>query len=459
MPFMNIVYLHAHDSGAVVQPYGHPVHTPNLMGFAEQAVLFRKAFCISPTCGPSRAALTSGQYPHQIGMYGLPGGQGWLFDDYGKHLVQQLNRWGYETVLAGVQHEAPHSDFSCIGYQRILEKEAPARPQAGECYPETIDKVEAFLATRTDNRPFFLSVGIDEPHRDNIPRPELNLHGEGDRFTKTRYYDPDKLDYRYTAPPVWLPDLPEIRKDMEGYHEGVHIMDEYMGRVLYALSNNGLDDDTLVIVTADHGIEFPGAKTTLRDQGTQIMLMIRGPKNTSFNGGKVIEPMVNHLDIYPTLCELLGKTVDHPLEGRSLIPLVENPDKPLHDEIFSEQTYHGDFEPLRAVRTERYKYIRRHLSEGPRLMCDGPTCPIVEEAGWYRQEIGHEELFDLYLDPLEACNRSADPTYAKIKADLSARLDRWMEQTGDPFATGILPIPPSERIVKKSMMTDCPLPA
>gem|GEM_PF-5068678 len=83
---MNIVYLHAHDAGRYVQPYGFPLETPNLMAFAKEAVLFRKAFCIAPTCGPSRAAMLTGQYPHQIGMYGLPGGQGWKIDDYNKHL-------------------------------------------------------------------------------------------------------------------------------------------------------------------------------------------------------------------------------------------------------------------------------------------------------------------------------------------------------------------------------------
>ena len=440
---INIVYLHAHDAGRYVQPYGHPVETPHLMEFAKESVLFRKAFCAAPTCGPSRAALLSGQYPHQIGMFGLPGREGWVFDDYGKHLVNHLNDWGYQTVLAGVQHEADHKDFRCIGYQRVLEYEAPVREKGGEFYPETISKVESFLATRTDPRPFFLSIGIDEPHRDNIPRPELNLHGKGDRFSKTRYYDPEKLDGRYTAPPPWLPDLPGLRQDMESYREGVQLMDDYMGRVLYALKQNNLEENTLVIITSDHGIEFAGGKMGLTDQGTQIMLMIRGPKGTDtpFSGGRVIEPIVSHMDLYPTLCELLGKTTAHTLEGQSLLPLVRNDVDHLHEVIFTEQTYHGDkgFEPLRAVRSERYKYIRRHEATGPKMRHDGPGCPIMEGVGWYDRPLGHEQLFDLYLDPWEACNRADDPAYAEVKADLSARLDRWMEETGDPFPSGIFP--------------------
>jgi len=441
---MNIVLLHAHDAGRYVQPYGFPFENPHLMQFAQESVLFRKAFCAAPTCGPSRSAMLTGQYPHQIGMFGLPGGQGWKCDDYGKHLVNQLNHWGYETVLAGVQHEASHKEhFPEIGYARVLEREAPARKQDGECYPETIDKVEAFLATYDQEKPFFLSIGIDEPHRDNLPRAELNLHGKSDRFSKTRFYDPEKLDWRYTAPMPWLPDLPEIRKDMESYREGVRIMDEYMGRVFYALKHNGREDDTLVIVTSDHGTEFPGGKKTLRDQGTQVMLMIRGPRcmNTPFFGGKVIEPMVTHLDLYPTLCELLGKEPNHPLEGSSLLPLAAGNVDFLHTHIFAEQTYHGPLEALRSVRTERYKYIRRHEPAGPKMKQDGPPTALMESFGFYNRDIGHEELYDLYLDPMEACNRAFEPSYLNIKDQLSAELDTQMERTRDPFPTANFPFP------------------
>ena len=144
---MNILYLHAHDAGRYVQPYGFSFKNPNLMAFARESVLFRKAYCVAPTCGPSRAALLSGQYPHQVGMYGLPGNhQGWVFDDYGKHLVNQLNKQGYQTVLAGVQHEGNHAEhFPQIEYERVLEREQPVREQDGEFYPETIDKVESFF--------------------------------------------------------------------------------------------------------------------------------------------------------------------------------------------------------------------------------------------------------------------------------------------------------------------------
>ena len=444
----NIVYLHSHDAGRAVQPYGWPVQTPALQRFAQEGVLFRKCFCAAPTCGPSRTAMLTGQYPHQVGMFGLPGAQGWTIDDMDKHLVRQLARLGYETVLAGCQHEVDHADLSPLGYSRILD----TRPQAGEFYQETIDHVERYLAERArtadgathgqSDAPFFLSVGLDEPHRNNLARPELGIGTESARFSKTRYYDPERLDARYTAPLPGLPDLPEIRRDVESLYEGVRIMDEYMGRVLCALDQYGLSESTLVVLTTDHGIEFPGGKKSLNDLGTGIMFMMRGPESLAdgaFTGGRVIEPIVSQLDLYPTVMELLGEPRPEWLEGESLVRLAKGEVEALHDEVFTEQTYHGMLEPLRAVRTERYKLVRRHFPTGPLMRHDGPSTPIVESHGWYDRPIGHEELFDLYLDPQESCNRIADPACAGIASDLRSRLDAWMARTDDCFASGEFP--------------------
>lgn len=441
---LNIVYLHAHDAGRYVQPYGFPVETPNLMQFAKEGTLFRKAFAASPTCGPSRAALMASQYPHELGVYGLPGTKaGWAYDDYSKHLVRVLSEAGYETVLAGCQHETGGSEEELqedLGYQRLLNK---GRKLKGQFYQETIDHVECFLAEKksqlkTSHKPFFLSVGLDEPHRNNKGREELGIGSESARFSKTRYYDPDQLDDRYVAPPPFLPDLPGIRKEMASYHEGVKIMDEYMGRVLYALKHYGLEENTLVIVTTDHGIEFPGGKMTLTDQGIGVMLMIRGPHG--FEGGKVLDVLVSQLDIYPTLCEMIG--LDHKPwhRGKSLLPLISGEKAKLHNAVFAEQTDHvGQFEPLRCIRTERYKLVLRHHATGPIMRQDGPSDLIVEGYGFYNRQLGHVELFDLYLDPWEHCNRAEDPAYREIRRLLEAELQQWMEETKDPFPSGKFP--------------------
>jgi arylsulfatase A-like enzyme len=280
-------------------------------------------------------------------------------------------------------------------------------------------------------------VGLDEPHRNNRARPEIGIDSRSRLFSKTRFYDPERLDWRYTAPPPFLPDLPEIRKDMESFRVGVGIMDDYMGRALFALEQHGLAQDTLVMVTTDHGIEFPGGKMTLTDQGTGVMLMVRGPGG--FAGGRVIESLVSHLDIYPTLCELLGIVAPAGLRGYSLLPLVRGETAAVRDHVATEQTWHGNrLDPLRAIRTERHKLILRHL-ERPACRQDGPSTAVMEAAGYYERGCAQEELYDLYLDPWERHNCAQDPGYAETLEDLRTRLHAELRASNDPFLSGEFP--------------------
>ncbi len=101
----NIVFLHSHNTGRFVQPYGHAVPTPHLQRLAGQGVLFRQAFAAAPTCSPSRASFLTGMYPHSCGQLGLAH-RGFGMPDYSRHLVQGMKRAGYHTVLSGVEHTA-----------------------------------------------------------------------------------------------------------------------------------------------------------------------------------------------------------------------------------------------------------------------------------------------------------------------------------------------------------------
>ena len=136
---------------------------------------------------------------------------------------------------------------------------------------------------------------------------------------------------------------------------------------------------------------------------------------------------------------LLGGLV---LEGKNLLPLIRGQVDKLHQHIFAEQSYHGQLEALRSVRSERYKYIRRYEESGPAMRHDGPTTAVMEAVGWYDRLLGEEQLFDLYLDPLEACNRIQDAAYQPIKQQLSQVLEDWMLRTNDPFSQRNLPSPP-----------------
>jgi N-sulfoglucosamine sulfohydrolase len=169
---------------------------------------------------------------------------------------------------------------------------------------------------------------------------------------------------------------------------------------------------------------------------------MRGP---GFGGGKVVDAPVSHLDVFPTLCELAGTECPDWLQGTSLMPLVRGEVESLHDAIFTETTFHAAYQPHRAIRTERWKYIRR-FDEYPHPVLancdDSDTKDLLVEAGWGEQLVPEEQLYDLVLDPQEGQNVAADPVNAGVLAELRERLEAWMRETEDPLLEG--PVAPPE---------------
>ena len=120
----NIVYLHSHDTGRYVQPYGHQIPTPNIQLLADQGVLFRQAFCAAPTCSGSRASLLTGQYCHNNGLLGLAH-RGWELNDYSQHLVHPLHEAGYRSVLEYLEVDPGRAE----GVRPPLERQADERSE------------------------------------------------------------------------------------------------------------------------------------------------------------------------------------------------------------------------------------------------------------------------------------------------------------------------------------------
>ncbi len=408
----NILYLHSHDTGRYVQPYGHPVPTPNIQRLADQGVLFRKAFCAAPTCSASRACLLTGQYGHNNGMLGLAH-RGWSLNDYRQHLVHPLHRAGYHSVLIGEQHIAKRPDI--IGFDRVVKIETS--------HVDKVAPVAIEILGEPPPEPFFMSVGFFETHRDFLDPPSLR-------------------DALYSLPPPNLPDTADTRRDMAAYKASARSLDQGVGAVLEALDTHGLADDTLIVFTTDHGLAFPGAKATLYDRGLGVMLILRGPGG--FSGGKVNDALVSHIDVYPTLCELAGIERPDFLQGLSLLPLVNGEASAIRDAIFAEMTWHAAYEPQRAVRTERWKYIRRFGDRATPVLCncdDSPSKDLLISLGWAERTIPAEQLYDLAFDPNEAANLAGDSSHEDTLRAMSDRLQGWMEETDDPLLRGD-PSPP-----------------
>jgi N-sulfoglucosamine sulfohydrolase len=412
----NILYIHSHDTGRYVQPYGYAISTPHIQALAEEGVLFRKAFCAAPTCSPSRASLLTGQHAHNSGMLGLAH-RGFSLTNYHQHILYTLRKEGYHSALIGEEHLA--KDHRTIGYDRVYEVDG--------FHAQTLAPVAARMLRATP-QPFFLSVGFFETHRE---------------FLKP----PSKRDANYSRPPAPLPDTPETRRDMGAFKASAWDLDWGIGTVLEALQASGLAERTLVICTTDHGIAFPRMKGNLTDHGIGVMLIMRGPGG--FTGGKVYDALVSLIDLFPTICDLLS--IDRPrwLQGVSLLPLVQGEVEQVRETIFAEVTYHAAYEPQRAVRTQRWKYIRRfdhHL--GPVLPnCDdSPSKDVLIQHGWRERSRPLEQLYDLVFDPNEANNMANDLSVALVLEDMRTRLDDWMRQTNDPLLHGPVAAPPGSEL-------------
>ena len=290
----NVLYVHSHDTGRYVQPYGYPVPTPNIQHLADQGVLFRQAFCAAPVCSGSRAALLTGQCTHATGHArpGPPRATGSRHPE--RHIVHVLRSAGYWSGLIGEQHVS--ADPADLGYDRVVDLDttkvhdvAPAatrliarRAQAGQPVLPLgrvlRDPSRVLRALVGSRRPVLPAAGEHRRHGDDPPRHGL-VQGQRPRRST-----------RASAPS------------------------------LNALEENDLVGNTLVILTTDHGLAFPDAKATMYDRGIGVMLLIRGPGG--FERGRVFDSLVSHLDIFPTICDVAWIEPPEWLEGLSLLPLV-----------------------------------------------------------------------------------------------------------------------------------------
>lgn len=416
---MNLIYLHTHDTGRYLQPYGYNIPTPRLQELAEQSTLFRNNYCCGPTCSPSRSSMLTGMYPHNCGMMGLAH-RGFLID-YTKHLAQFLGRNGYETVLCGMQHEAP--DATMIGYDRVYIADKAGMEHATE-WDEANGRSAIKFLQEAHDRPFFLSYGLEHTHRP---------------FTE---FDEDILP-DYLCPPTPLPNTPEIRGDMAGFITSARRADCCLGALLDEVYRLELEKDTVILYTTDHGIAFPLMKCNLYDSGIGTALMLRYPGNSS--AGTVTDALTSHLDVFPTLCDLLGLEKPEWLQGKSLLPLLRKETGSVNDAVFAEVTYHASYEPHRAVRTDRFKYIRRfnpdHTVPALANIDNSPSKDYMLTRGLKEMQIEQEQLFDLALDPNECCNRVGDPAYTEALEEMRGRLDRFMRETADPLLKGPVSLP------------------
>ncbi|MCC5846505.1 MAG: sulfatase [Verrucomicrobia bacterium] len=424
---MNILILHAHDMGRYNSAYGHATPTPVLKRFAREGLIFRDAHCAAPTCSPSRAAMLTGRTAHEAGMLGLTH-RGFNFNDPSRHLARILADNGYHTARAGLQHEYAEATPDPI-YDEVF----PDLPEMNRDL-STAQQAASFLHNAPES-PWYLWVGLFYPHREFLP------------------HDPERDNPDTLTVPAPLPDTPRIRKDMADYHGTVALTDRAIGEVLAALDASGQRDNTLVVITTDHGVSFPDMKCNLTAHGTGVTFLLRGPDIPT---GRACDALCSHLDLLPTLLDMTGLAIPGDLHGHSLRPLFADPTTEIREDTFAEVNVHACFEPMRMVRTKTASYIRLFDDDLRRPLGNvdpGGAKDEWVEAGWADRPREAVQLYDLRFDPQERRNLAHDPAYATLRGQMERRLAAWMKKTNDPLLAGPLEFPKGVKITSREALS------
>ncbi|MBO1514070.1 sulfatase family protein [Metabacillus bambusae] len=419
----NILFLISHDTGRYLGCYDRPVKSPEIDRLASSGVRFDQAFCPTPTCSPSRGSILTGLYPHNNGLIGLAHYEFGINEDVST-LPMALQQGGYETTLIGFSHETightergTYSSNTKLGYQRYEKIEGSRAPQVA-------DKAIEYLKEKSkdSSKPFFANIGFWETHR---------------TFDE---YEPFADEIEEVTVPEYLPDTEKVRKEIALMNGSVKVLDEAIGRIINTLKETGLDENTILIYTTDHGIAFPRAKGTMKEAGLETALIFYSPM--LFGENVTTNEIICNIDLMPTILDLAGLPIPENLDGKSFAPfLLKETEATERNEFFFELTWHDNYHPMRGVRTKKYKYVR-NFEDGPEiyLPMDIHKSPSGEEV---RQKFyvpnAKEELYDLEKDPLEETNLIENPHYATIGEELRAKVNNWMEKTNDPLLNGRVP--------------------
>lgn len=490
----NVVFAFADDWGRYAGAYGKLdpggpsdiINTPNFDRLAAEGTLFTQAYVNAPSCTPCRSSLLSGQYFWRTGRGAIL--QGAVWDDAIPTYPLELEKAGYaightyKVWSPGTPSDQPYgakrTSYNSAGrkfnqFSQFVERSKDKSQAKQQLLDEVRGNFTSFLDDVESDQAFCYWFGPTNCHRKWIK-------GSGKQHWGL---NPDDLEGKL---PAYLPDVPMVREDFCDYLGEAQAFDAGLGVLLDELELRGLADNTIIVVSGDHGIPgIPRGKCNLYDLGTRVPLVIRWPGKSG--EGVVVDDFVCLPDLAPTFLDAAGVAVPEVMTGRSLVPVLaakrSGQIDPSRDHVIVGRERHvatartGNLPyPQRAIRTEKYLYIRNFKPDrypmglapgfGKDADAEWPDFVTLREQtfaafadldasptkAWMlgnldRAEVAEqvdltmglrpaEELFDIQSDPDHLRNLANDPEFAAVKTELSERLMRTLQETGDPRVTG-----------------------
>ncbi|MEM7492679.1 MAG: sulfatase [Pseudomonadota bacterium] len=434
----NIVLVLFEDMSPRVGSFGDPLAvTPNWDRIASEGIKYTNVFTTSGVCAPSRAALITGHYQQTIGAQhmrttgasGLPGGgpQNYLAvpGPEVKAFPELLRSAGYYT-----------SNDSKTDYQ--FGEPFTIWDQSGE---------EADWSGRSDDQPFFHMQTLFDTHESATWPIDMAVTNPIEAFIVQRnttvFADrAERVAPEEVTVPPYLPDTQDVRRDIATHYNNIAFTDMALGELYDRLEAEGLLDETILIISTDHGDGLPRMKRSLYDSGLNVPMVIRYPDRRG--AGTQNEELISFIDLAPIILSWAETEAPQGLHGLDLIGVDREPERQY---VFAAQDrMDGEMNHQRAVRDERFKYIRNYIEGDPFFepLAFRDSQPSMQ-ALWAGRDAGtlppaaaalfeplpEEQLYDTDTDPHEVNNLADDPAYQADLLRLRGALSDWMDEVGD----------------------------
>ncbi len=413
-----------------------PDITPNIDRLASEGMRFEHAHITIAVCQPSRSALMTGRYPHRNGAEGFE-----PIDTSVPTLQEQLHEGGYlNGILGKVTHLAPREKFKWDMVRDFEELGNGRNPQLYHKYARGF-----FEQAADQGRPFFLMANSHDPHRPFYGSDQEQKSFAGvlkDIPAPSRLYKGEDIEV-----PGFLPDLPDVRKEIAQYYCSVRRCDDTVGEVLRALRESGQAENTLVMFLSDNGMALPFAKTNCYLHSTRTPWIAVWPSKVK-PGMVDDQHFISGIDFMATALDAAGLPAPKGMDGSSFLPVLSGKQQPERDKVFTQfhETSGRNRYPMRCVQNQRFGYIFNPWSDGQRVFRNesqaGLTFNAMKAAAQTDDSVAArvkffqyrvvEEFYDFQKDPNALHNLIGEPNYKKEIDAMRKELLAWMKKTGDP---------------------------